>query len=79
MNKTVISRTEKSHQDLLNKVLSKKLDISKITQLSWSISQVDRMYPVSGTDEDLEALLNSYERIWDDFIYLAQKELGLTD
>ncbi len=65
-------------EELRNKVLSKKLDMSKITQLSWSISQVEKLYSLN-SEEDMENLLKAYDSIWWDFMYIAQKELGLGD
>jgi len=65
-------------EELRNKVLSKKLDMSKITQLSWSISQVEKLYSLN-SEEDMENLLKAYDSIWGDFMYIAQKELGLVD
>ena len=65
-------------EELRNKVLSKKLDVAKITQLSWNISQVEKLYSLN-SEEEMEILLRAYDSIWGDFMYIAKKELGLVD
>lgn len=54
-------------EELRNKILSKKMDMALITQLD------------SKDEASLQNLLKSYDKIWGDFIYLAQRDLGLID
>ena len=58
-----MKKEDKELVELRNKALSKRMELSKIKQLSWNIAQFEKMYPVDGSVSDLENLIEAYSKI----------------
>ena len=65
---------------LRKKALEKKEYLSRLQQLSWRIKKVEELYSLdSNNPEELKLLLEEYDDIYGEFMYLAQLEIGNTN
>ena len=48
-----------------------RMELAKIKQMSWNIAQLEKMYPVDGDINDLENLIESYNKIQGDLHGMA--------
>jgi hypothetical protein len=65
---------------LRKKALAKKEYLSRLQQLSWRIKKIEEIYSLDSEDpEELDMLVEEYDDIYGEFMYLARLEIGNVD
>lgn len=66
--------------ELRQKILKKNDFLVQVAQLSWRLKKAKDHYSIDSNDlETLELLVSDLDDIYNDFMFLAQKELGLME
>lgn len=74
-----MGKTNNEVVQLRKKALGKKEYLSRLQQLSWRIKKIEEIYSLDSKDaEELRLLIEEYDDIYGEFMYLAQLEIGST-
>lgn len=75
-----MGKTNSEVVQLRKKALGKKEYLSRLQQLSWRIKKIEELYSLSSDDpEELRLLIEEYDDIYGEFMYIAQLEIGSMD
>lgn len=75
-----MGKTNNEVVQLRKKALEKKEYLSRLQQLSWRIKKVEELYSLDSEDSDeLKMLIEEYDEIYANFMYIFQLEIGSMD